>query len=136
MATTETIFPTDPLSCANTKDYRLSHLVWEADFDFSSKIISATAELHFNICSSGVPSPLLILDIHNIQVIEVCDCVSNRKLKWEIGASSVLGTSLSITLFSDMIVGKDELKINIEYKVTNATAVQWLAPEQTKGMFM
>ena len=134
MATAENQFPIDPLSCANTRDYRLHHLVWEADFNFTSRIISATAELHFKICPQGGSPLKLLLDTHNIQVLGIWDCVSNRKLEWETGAASVLGSPLSVTLFGDMVTDKEELMIKIEYSVSDPTAVQWLAPEQTKGM--
>ena len=137
MASAETpSYPTDPLSCANTEHFRLSHMVWNAEFDFSSKTICAFCEYKFSVCSQGETPLLLLLDIHGIQVIRASDCIKNRDLKWEVGSPTVLGAPLSIHLLSDMLTEKREIKLGLEYRTSpNATAVQWLAPEQTKGMW-
>ena len=133
MAVSELSYPTDPLSCANTEHFRLSHLQWEADFGFASKTISAVCEYKFRVSSQREAPLLLLLDIHGIQVVRVSDCVKNRELKWEIGSATVLGSSLSIHLLSDMLTDK-ELNVRVEYRTSpDATAVQWLAPKQTKG---
>ena len=128
--------PKDLLSCANTEDYKLRHLDWEAEFDFSSKTVTAAAELHFRVCASasGLAS-VLLLDTHGINVRRVSECESNRELKWELGETGVLGAPLSIHLVSDMLGGeRKELKIRVEYATSpDATALQWLAAEQTKG---
>ena len=136
MAATETVcYPSDPLSCANTQHYRLSHMAWDAEFDFSSKTISAACEYKFKICSQGEAPLLLLLDIHGIQVVRASDCVKNRELKWEIGSPGVLGSPLTIHLLSDMLMDSRELRVRVQYMTSpEATAVQWLAPEQTKGM--
>ena len=113
----------DPHSHTDLTQPRQKHLVWKAEVDFAARTIRATATLRFD--GGGAP---VDLDSRGLAVESVTS-VDGRPLVFELGPSEpILGERLRITLAP----GVDTCVIR--YRTgPDASALQWLEPEQTAG---
>ena len=113
----------DPHSHTDLTQPRQKHLVWKAEVDFAVRTIRATAALRFDRGGATVD-----LDSRGLAVESVTS-VDGRPLVFELGPSEpILGERLRITLAP----GVDTCVIR--YRTgPDASALQWLEPEQTAG---
>jgi len=113
----------DPHSHTDLTQPRQKHLVWKAEVDFAARTIRATATLRFD--GGGAP---VDLDSRGLAVESVTS-VDGRPLAFELGPSEpILGERLRVTLAP----GVDTCVIR--YRTgPDASALQWLEPEQTAG---
>lgn len=114
----------DSHSFSEPQNARITHLIWNANVDFDSKIISATASYDIDNISAG---DKIILDTKDDLLVSKVTLGTGDETSFEMGTKDdFLGTPLIISI-------KPETKrINIEYKTSpNASAVQWLNPQQT-----
>ena len=113
----------DPHSHTDLTQPRQKHLVWKAEVDFAARTIHATATLRFD--RGGAP---VDLDSRGLAVESVTS-VDGRPLVFELGPSEpILGERLRVTLAP----GVDTCVIR--YRTgPDASALQWLEPEQTAG---
>ena len=113
----------DPHSHTDLTQPRQKHLVWKAEVDFAARTIRATATLRFD--GGGAP---VDLDSRGLAVESVTS-VDGRPFPFELGPSEpILGERLRITLAP----GVDTCVIR--YRTgPDASALQWLEPEQTAG---
>lgn len=101
-----------------------AHLVeWRARVDFPSRTLAADVTLHLS--EGGGP---LDLDTRDLAIEAVTDSAGNA-LPWTLAsADAILGSRMRIE------VPAGEKAITIGYRTSpNATALQWLDPEQTAG---
>ena len=119
---------TDHHTYAQPEEAVITHLNWDADIDFKSSIIKATAEYEIKT-SAGAEK--IILDINGINIISVAD-QSDAVLNYEIGAEKeFLGNPLIIEL------NDNTSKIKIAYSTSpDAEALQWLNAQQTSAETM
>jgi leukotriene-A4 hydrolase len=113
----------DPHSQTDTTQPHQRHLSWEAEVDFGSRTLRATATLHFD--RGGEP---VDLDTRGLEIQEVT-APDGTPLRFELGpADAILGERLRI-----------ELRANVDTCVIRyrtgpaASALQWLDPAQTAG---
>ena len=113
----------DPHSHTDLTQPRQKHLGWKAEVDFAARTIRATATLRFD--GGGAP---VDLDSRGLAVESVTS-VDGRPLAFELGPSEpILGERLRVTLAP----GVDTCVIR--YRTgPDASALQWLEPEQTAG---
>jgi len=113
----------DPHSHTDLTQPRQKHLVWKAEVDFAARTIHATATLRFD--RGGAP---VDLDSRGLAVESVTS-VDGRPFPFELGPSEpILGERLRVTLAP----GVDTCVIR--YRTgPDASALQWLEPEQTAG---
>ena len=113
----------DPHSHTDLTQPRQKHLVWKAEVDFAARTIHATATLRFD--RGGAP---VDLDSRGLAVESVTS-VDGRPFPFELGPSEpILGERLRITLAP----GVDTCVIRYGTS-PDASALQWLEPEQTAG---
>ena len=113
----------DPHSHTDLTQPRQKHLVWKAEVDFAARTLRATATLRFD--RGGAP---VDLDSRGL-VIESVTSPDGGPLRFELGPSQpILGQRLRITLPP----GVDTCVVR--YRTgPDASALQWLEPEQTAG---
>ncbi|MGB0402577.1 MAG: M1 family metallopeptidase [Salibacteraceae bacterium] len=114
----------DSHSFSEPENARITHLIWDANIDFDSKIISATASYDINNLTGGNK---IILDTKDGLTVSKVTLGDGESTQYEMGTKDdFLGTPLIISI-------KPETKrINIEYQTSpDAAAVQWLTPQQT-----
>ncbi len=113
----------DPHSHTDLAQPRQNHLAWKAEVDFTARTLRATAKLRFD--RGGAP---VDLDSRGL-VVESVTAVDGRPLRFELGPSEpILGERLRVELPS----GVDTCVIR--YRTgPDASALQWLEPEQTAG---
>ena len=110
---------------SNADSVKANHLSLDISVDFSTKTLTGIA---FWQLDPSRKTNTIIFDTYELLV----DSVQNekgQKLAYQVGkADSFLGAALSIEL------GKDSRGVKIFYRTTaQASALQWLAPEQTFG---
>ncbi|HEY3586412.1 MAG TPA: M1 family metallopeptidase [Myxococcaceae bacterium] len=113
----------DPHSHTDLAQPRQKHLVWKAEVDFAARTLRTTATLRFD--RGGAP---VDLDSRGL-VVESVTAVDGSALRFELGQTEpILGERLRITLPP----GVDTCVIR--YRTgPDASALQWLEPEQTAG---
>ena len=114
----------DPHSYADASHPQTRTLRWKARVDFERRVLDAEATLVFAAPGEGV----IDLDTRALAVQSVVDD-AGRALPFTLDApDGVLGARLSVTLPSP--TGS----ITVRYRTSpEATALQWLTPEQTAG---
>ena len=113
----------DPHSHTDLAQPHQQHLSWRSEVDFAGRTLRATATLRFD--RRGAP---VDLDSRGL-AIESVTSVDGRPLRFELGPSEpILGERLRVELPS----GVDSCVIR--YRTgPEASALQWLEPEQTAG---
>lgn len=113
----------DPHSYAKPDRCMIKHLDWSASIDFDRRVVSAVAK--WDIVLSGDDNQL-ILDTYKLKIKEVRNG-NNEILEYSIGEHDpVLGSPMNIKLTSQT------RQVIISYETSeDASALQWLLPEQT-----
>src|SRR4029453_11605095 len=113
----------DPHSHTDVEQPHQKHLSWKAEVDFAGRALRGMATLHFDRGGSPVD-----LDSRGLAVESVTG-VDGRALQFELGPTEpILGERLRI----ELPPGVDTCVIR--YRTgADASALQWLEPEQTAG---
>jgi leukotriene A-4 hydrolase/aminopeptidase len=122
----------DVHSYSNPQEIRVRHLNLDLVVDFPAKVLRGTAILDFERLVQGSSSARLILDTRALDISKVeasGDGKTFLETQFEVGPSdAVLGAPLTIQLPA----GAN--RVRISYATSpNASAVQWLEPQQTSG---
>ena len=120
--------PNDPNSFSRPDLCRVTHIQWKASVNFEEQLIEGTVDLTVEKLNKTTNE--VILDTSGLSISEVKDRDTKEKLKYELSpALKAFGSKLSIKLLP-----KNMSTISITYKTSKeATALQWLKPEQTAG---
>ncbi len=115
----------DPHSWNDSTQPQTRSFDWKATVDFASRTLVAEVTLHLKSPGAGP----LDLDTRDLAIDSVEDASTGRPLAFDRGeAEAIVGTRLRIILCPP---AKD---VRIRYRTSpNASALQWLAPEQTAG---
>ncbi|MGZ3481382.1 MAG: M1 family aminopeptidase/hydrolase [Myxococcaceae bacterium] len=113
----------DPHSHTDTTQPRQRHLSWAAEVDFAGRAVEATATLTFD--RGGGP---VDLDTRGLHIAQVTDRAGTA-LRFALGSPDpVLGQRLRV----ELPAGVDSCVVS--YRTgPEASALQWLEPEQTAG---
>ena len=119
----------DSHSYARPADARVGHVDLDLKADFGTKILSGTATLDVT-GRAGVDE--VILDVRMLDIRAVTDA-SGKALAFTLGADDAIkGQPLTIKL--PAFKGTETQKVVIAYATRpEASALQWLSPEQTAG---
>ncbi|KAI0785951.1 peptidase family M1-domain-containing protein [Abortiporus biennis] len=122
----------DPTTQANYLQIASENIDFDWTLDFKEEIISGSATHTLLVKEDGVNE--IVLDTQALDISKVTLEGSPDPLNFKIGANHpVMGSPLHISLPSSPKVGS-KVKVTIFYKTSkNATALQWLAKEQTQG---
>lgn len=113
----------DPHSSWDADGAKIRHIDFALHVDFSRKVLRGTTEYHFDRPLGKV----LSLDSRDLQIERIA-APDRRELKWSVGESNFLGQVLTIHDTSGLS------SLTIRYATSpQATALQWLDPEQTAG---
>lgn len=115
----------DPHSFADDTHPRTRAFDWKASVDFERRILAAEVTLHFTAPAKGGP---LDLDTRALS-IEAVTTISGAALKFVVHpADAILGSRLEVT------VPAGTEAVRVTYRTApDASALQWLSPEQTMG---
>jgi len=112
-------------SFGNMNDVVLSHLFWDAQLNFDSRTIEASAAWTIDN-KNGADK--LILDTENLTIKNVTLDKGHKTTFELMEADPVLGRALHIQIYPDT------KNVVIEYETSpEASALQWLNPQQTAG---
>jgi leukotriene-A4 hydrolase len=115
----------DPHSYADDAQPRTKSFDWRASVDFSTRVLTAELTLRFVAPAAGGP---LDLDTRALAVDAVLDAAGARLEHTLHAADPILGSRLEIA------VPRGVESILIRYRTApEASALQWLTPEQTLG---
>ena len=119
--------PIDPSSFSRSDQVRVTHIKWNAVVKFSEQIIEGQVVLTVEKLTE---STKLFLDSSDLTINEVKDTESGQPLEFTLSpALKFFGSKLTVELLYEK-----HSNISISYKTSpNATALQWLRPEQTAG---
>ncbi|KDR13370.1 leukotriene A-4 hydrolase [Zootermopsis nevadensis] len=122
--------PGDPSSFARPEEAAVSSVDLYLDVDFDHKVLSGRADLTVDKKKDDVTH--VILDSKDLNIERIIDHVSQQDLEFTVGEKTeTLGSKLEIKLPSTK---EDRFIISIFYETdVNASALQWLPPEQTAG---
>lgn len=111
-------------SFSNIEKVRTTHLEWNAKVDFDLKQVSGTATWSF---TNKNQEKYIHFDTYDLKIKKIT--VNGKETQYSLTPFvEGYGSGLSVP-----ITGNDTV-ISIEYNTgANATALQWLAPEQTAG---
>ncbi|MCL4671828.1 MAG: leukotriene A4 hydrolase C-terminal domain-containing protein [Sphingomonadaceae bacterium] len=114
----------DTSTYARPQEARVTHVALDLELDFAGKAVRGTAMLDV-LAQPGARQ--IVLDSDGLQIESITDTAGNP-LVWSMGeAAGEKGAPLSITL-------GDARQVVIRYAANpQASALQWLAPEQTAG---
>ena len=115
----------DSASYARPLEARVHHVALDLDIDFDAKRIGGTATLDIDRKPNAKE---IILDDKGLEIASITDG-SNQPVEWKVGASDPkMGAPLAVAL------RPDTNRLVIKYKsAPDASALQWLTPEQTAG---
>ena len=120
----------DTLTYAQPQEARVTHVALDLDLDFDAKAIGGTATL--DIAADGEAEEL-VLDSNGLQISAVTD-EAGQALYYHTGdGTGEAGKGLPVSI----AIGEDAgypRRIVISYEAApDASALQWLTPEQTAG---
>ncbi|TFK25898.1 leukotriene-A4 hydrolase [Coprinopsis marcescibilis] len=120
----------DPSSQSNFYDVETKNVAFDWEVDFDTKTIKGTATYSLEVKKDGVTE--VIFDTIDLKVFEVK--VDGKASSYEFGAKHpIMGSALHIPLPKGL-KGSDTSEVWIKYETSpQATALQWLSKEQTKG---
>lgn len=121
----------DPHSYSNPQEVRVSNLDLDWDVLFDEKILRGSVVLTLERKSPGGAAPL-VLDTRGLKIDKAetsADGVTFSPAHFELGApDKILGSALTIAL------APDATRARVTYSTSReASALQWLSPEQTAG---
>jgi aminopeptidase N len=116
----------DPHSYADGAQARTKSFDWSARIDFDARVLRATLTLRFTEPAAGGP---LDLDTRGLTIDSVVAAADGAALPHTLHAAEpILGSRLEIA------VPKGVDAIRVAYRTSpDASALQWLSPEQTLG---
>ncbi|XP_014610852.1 PREDICTED: leukotriene A-4 hydrolase [Polistes canadensis] len=124
----------DPNSYARPDFSVITHIDLELNVDFEKKVLSGKAIL--NVLKTGDTNEL-ILDNRDLNILSVKNVDNKVNLSYKIDSKIEYGSRFVICLPKHVCSLDDDDKrytIEINYETApNATALQWLTPEQTAG---
>ncbi|XP_001625593.2 leukotriene A-4 hydrolase [Nematostella vectensis] len=122
----------DPCSFSRPEECLCTNITWNVSVDFASKVLVCDVELDFLVKKDNVAS--LVLDTRDLNVQSVAVRPSNDQLTFSLGSKhKAFGSPLKISLPPGLKSGA-RLSIAISYRTSpDASALQWLTPEQTSG---
>lgn len=116
----------DTQTWAEPERARVTHVALDLDLDFDARRVGGTAMLDV-LAEPGADT--IVLDTNGLEIARVTDGNGNE-LPWKIESMAETGAKgepLRITL-------NGARKIRIDYRApADASALQWLSPEQTEG---
>ena len=114
----------DTFTYAQPQEARVTHVALDLELDFSRKAVRGTAALDV-LARAGADT--IVLDSDGLQIEQIADAAGNP-LAWQLGqAAGEKGAPLSISLAGAR-------QVVIRYTANpQASALQWLSPEQTAG---
>ena len=113
----------DAHSFSEPETAKVTHLNWQANVNFDTKTISATAT--WNI-ETAADAEELILDIRDLEIIKVSLDGDTETSFTITEAQPFLGQALIIA------IEHSTNSVSVEYKTSpSAAALQWLSPNQT-----
>ena len=114
----------DPHSHARPDHVRVKHLDLDVEVDFIKKSVFGTASWDLQRTAKASK---VVFDVKDMEILGVT--AGRRPLRYTVGPSDkLLGSALTVEL------PKDVKRLSIRYATKpEATALQWLAPEQTAG---
>ena len=121
----------DPCSLSNISDFVVTHLDWTINVDFENLVFHCSAKQHVK-CSRDTLSAL-ILDSSKLEIesVEIGEEHVNYEVLPEV---SPFGSPLHIYVKESLKRKGCEFDVLIRYKTSpEASALQWLSPEQTLG---
>ncbi|RYY25262.1 MAG: M1 family peptidase [Sphingomonadales bacterium] len=109
---------------ARPEEARVTHVSLKLAVDFGSETLGGSARLDV-LAAPGARE--IVLDVDNLDIMTISDA-NGAQLAWKVGPrDATLGQSLTVQL-------NGTRQINILYNTKpGASALQWLAPEQTAG---
>uniref|UniRef100_A0A1B0G0X7 Peptidase M1 leukotriene A4 hydrolase/aminopeptidase C-terminal domain-containing protein n=1 Tax=Glossina morsitans morsitans TaxID=37546 RepID=A0A1B0G0X7_GLOMM len=123
----------DPTSYAEPELVTTLHSVLNWKVDFEKKYLKGSVMHHFKALQKDLPA--ILLDVRNMKIlkVELVGEKANIPLKHRISdPAGDMGAKLTLELPED--TNTADLYVNIDYETSNnASALQWLAPEQTLG---
>jgi aminopeptidase N len=121
----------DVHSYGNPAEARVRHVSLDLDVVFSERTIQGTAVLTVEHVSPRAKH--IVLDSKALQIDETeisADGKKYRETRFDTGkADAILGTPLTIDIAPDT----KYVRVRYSTSPSSATALQWLAPEQTEG---
>jgi leukotriene-A4 hydrolase len=123
----------DPNTESNINDVITQHLSIRWNVDFAKSVISGSVTLNMLKVRDGLALERVILDTRDLTITKVT--VDGAEAKFALGKKADLSTPLTITLPTAVAANGATFTVAIDYSTSpEATAVQWLTPEQTAGM--
>ncbi|MGX8273435.1 M1 family metallopeptidase [Brevundimonas diminuta] len=124
-----TDYVNDAHSYARPAEARVTHVDLDLAADFAAKTLSGKATLDV----TGRPGATeVVLDAKMLDIKGVTDA-QGRALQWSLGASDPI-KGLPLTVRIPAFQGGETQKIVIDYSTRpDASALQWLSPQQTAG---
>jgi leukotriene A-4 hydrolase/aminopeptidase len=121
-----TMYKNDPHSCWQTDSPRIEHITLDLDADFERQILKGHAEYRFDRpLDDELKLDTRQLNIHSVSAIGAAECGVRYTLGEDAG---FLGRVLTVSGVRGLSV------LRIEYSTSpDASALQWLKPEQTAG---
>lgn len=115
----------DPHSYADDTHPKVTTLAWNAEVDFASRTVRASARLGFD---APAPGGILDLDSRDLTIEDVRDD-KDRAVVFDVGpADPVLGARIRLQL------APGTAAVTLRYRTSpSASALQWLEPAQTAG---
>lgn len=114
----------DVHSYANPREARVTHVALNLQADFSDHELAGTATLDI---AAAPDAQKIVLDTDHLTITSVTDG-DGRSLQYQLGSSDPIhGAPLTVTL------GKARSIVIDYHTAPDASALQWLAPEQTLG---
>ncbi|XP_035435783.2 leukotriene A-4 hydrolase isoform X3 [Spodoptera frugiperda] len=122
--------PLDPSSFSRPEQAIIRHISLNLNVDFEKHVLHGHAKLDVDVLED-INS--LILDASNLKISSI-EADDGSKLQYKLGEHIPnMGSKLTILLPKQHIAG-EKLKIKITYTTDpQASALQWLDPEQTSG---
>uniref|UniRef100_A0A2A4J1R9 Peptidase M1 leukotriene A4 hydrolase/aminopeptidase C-terminal domain-containing protein n=2 Tax=Heliothis virescens TaxID=7102 RepID=A0A2A4J1R9_HELVI len=122
--------PLDPSSYSRPEKAIIKHISLLLNVDFEKHVLDGQATLEFRVLTDIND---LILDVSNLK-IESVEAEDGTPLQYELGEHIPnMGSKLTILLSKQQAAG-EKLIVKIKYSTDpQASALQWLDPEQTSG---
>ncbi|XP_024941988.1 leukotriene A-4 hydrolase [Cephus cinctus] len=126
--------PGDPNSFSTPELAAVTHTHLDLSVDFQRKILTGSVVLDVEKRNA---TDELILDNRGIIILTILNAIDGSNLNYNISEDVQYGSKLSIKLPENAVSSNEDIlkyKIEIRYETSpEASALQWLTPEQTAG---
>ncbi|CAH0695978.1 unnamed protein product [Spodoptera exigua] len=122
--------PLDPSSFSRPEQAIITHISLNLNVDFEKHVLKGCAKIDFDILEDV---NCLILDASNLNISSI-EADDGTQLQYKLGEHVPnMGSKLTILLPKQHSAG-EKIKVKIAYSTDpQASALQWLGPEQTSG---